>query len=164
MKHGDFGCFYLSENLGDSVDSKWPAKKFDWEDYLYELPQTLPDSLHQQAGKQRCDVMSLCNLYAFFLFFFPYCRYLAFFWLNLSLAVDNSNILWWIPFSAVDGPIILYNDQNFCFHLGSTINEAKDQCINPEGFASFIGLLESIPLHETGSDNGSSDYSMPDSR
>ncbi|XP_073223698.1 uncharacterized protein [Cicer arietinum] len=114
VKHGDFGCFYLSENLGDSVDSKWPAKKFDWEDYLYELPQTLPDSLHQQA--------------------------------------------------AVDGPIILYNDQNFCFHLGSTINEAKDQCINPEGFASFIGLLESIPLHETGSDNGSSDYSMPDSR
>ncbi|XP_024635859.1 uncharacterized protein [Medicago truncatula] len=114
VKHGDFGCFYLSENLGDLVDSKWLAKKDDWEDYLYELPQPLPDALHQQA--------------------------------------------------AVDGPVILYNDQNFCFHLSSTINEANDQCINPEGFASFIGLLESIPLHDTGSDNRSSDYSMPDSR
>ncbi|CAJ2627806.1 unnamed protein product [Trifolium pratense] len=113
VKHGDFGCFYLSENLDDSVDSKWPPKKDDREDYLYELPQPLPDALHQQA---------------------------------------------------VDGPVILYNDQNFCFHLSSTINQAKDQCINPEGFASFIGLLESIPLIDAGSDNESSDYSMPDSR
>ncbi|CAK8571876.1 unnamed protein product [Lathyrus sativus] len=114
VKHGDFGCFYLAENLDDSVESKWPAKKDDWENYLYELPQPLPNDLHQQAE--------------------------------------------------VDGPIILYSDQNFCFYLSSTINEAKDQCINPEGFASFIGLLESIPLHDTGSDNASSDYSMPDSR
>ncbi|CAI8602923.1 unnamed protein product [Vicia faba] len=114
VKHGDFGCFYLAENLDDSVESKWPAKKDDWEDYLYELPQPLPNDLHQQAE--------------------------------------------------VDGPIILYSDQNFCFYLSSTINEAKDQCINPEGFASFIGLLGSIPLHDTGSDNSSSDYSMPDSR
>ncbi|KAL5068174.1 hypothetical protein RYX36_019061 [Vicia faba] len=114
VKHGDFGCFYLAENLDDSVESKWPAKKDDWEDYFYELPQPLPNDLHQQAE--------------------------------------------------VDGPIILYSDQNFCFYLSSTINEAKDQCINPEGFASFIGLLGSIPLHDTGSDNSSSDYSMPDSR
>ncbi|XP_058770917.1 uncharacterized protein LOC131644435 isoform X2 [Vicia villosa] len=114
VKHGDFGCFYLAENLDDSVESKWPAKKDDWEDYLYELPQPLPNNLHQQTE--------------------------------------------------VDGPIILYSDQNFCFYLSSNINEPKDQCINPEGFASFIGLLGSIPLHDTGSDDGSSDYSMPDSR
>jgi hypothetical protein len=37
VKHGDFGCFYLSENLGDLVDSKWLAKKDDWEDYLHFL-------------------------------------------------------------------------------------------------------------------------------
>lgn len=66
MKHGDFGCFYLAENLDDSVESKWPAKKDDWEDYLYELPQPLPNNLHQQAGKQRYDAISLCNLYTFF--------------------------------------------------------------------------------------------------
>lgn len=78
MKHGDFGCFYLSENLGDLVDSKWLAKKDDWEDYLYELPQPLPDALHQQAGKQRCDDISFCNLYALFRFFLIYCPYLTF--------------------------------------------------------------------------------------
>ncbi|CAJ1969377.1 unnamed protein product [Sphenostylis stenocarpa] len=61
------------------------------------------------------------------------------------------------------GPVNLYdNNQNFCFHLGPTVNETEDQCINPEGFASFIGLLESIPLHDSDSSNGSTDYSMPD--
>jgi hypothetical protein len=80
VKHGDFGCFYLSENLDDSVDSKWPPKKDDREDYLYELPQPLPDTLHQQPGKQRCDAISLCNRCAFFRFFFIYCAcaYLTF--------------------------------------------------------------------------------------
>ncbi|KAH1060327.1 hypothetical protein GLYMA_02G144500v4 [Glycine max] len=114
VKDGDFGCFYLSENLDEPEDSKQIAKKTDWEDYLYELPQPLPDALHQHATP--------------------------------------------------GGPVNLYNSQNFCFHLGPTISEAEDQCINPEGFASFIGLLESIPLHDTGSSNGSADYSMPDLR
>ncbi|GAV87925.1 Pkinase domain-containing protein/PP2C domain-containing protein [Cephalotus follicularis] len=40
----------------------------------------------------------------------------------------------------------------------------KDQCINPEGFAKFLGLLESIPFHFAGSDHGSSEFSFPDSR
>lgn len=79
MKHGDFGCFYLAENLDDSVESKWPAKKDDWENYLYELPQPLPSGFHQQAGKQRCDAILLHNLYAFFRFFLIYCRYFTFF-------------------------------------------------------------------------------------
>lgn len=63
----------------------------------------------------------------------------------------------------VGGPVNLYN-QNFCFHLGLTINGANEQCINPESFASFIGLLESIPLHDTGLNNGSFDSSFPDTR
>lgn len=67
-------------------------------------------------------------------------------------------------FLDVDGPVNLYNKQNFCFDLGMTVNGAKEQCINPEAFASFIGLLESIPLHDTGSNNGSFDSSMPDTR
>ncbi|XP_022640333.1 uncharacterized protein LOC106771884 isoform X5 [Vigna radiata var. radiata] len=65
---------------------------------------------------------------------------------------------------ASGGLVDLYNNQNFCFDYGPTINEAEDRCINPEGFASFIGLLESIPLHDNDSRNGSSDYSMPDLR
>lgn len=81
-------------------------------------------------------------------------------WLNLSVEIQYSG--WFL--SALDGPVNLYNEQNFCFHLGPTVSEAKDQCINPEGFASFIGILGSIPLNDTGSNNGSSDYSMPDLR
>lgn len=69
-----------------------------------------------------------------------------------------------VSFSEIDGPVNLYNNQNFCFHLGPIVNEAKDQCINPEGFANFIGILESIPLQDTGPNNGSSDYSMPNLR
>ncbi|MED6184314.1 hypothetical protein PIB30_046255 [Stylosanthes scabra] len=112
VKHGDFGCFYLSENLDELMDSKQPTKRTDWEDYLYELPQPLPDT-HQHS---------------------------------------------------VSGPVYLYDNQNFCLQLGPTVNESKEQCMNPEAFASFIGLLESIPLHDTGSHNGSSGYSMPESR
>ncbi|KAK9282547.1 hypothetical protein L1049_005468 [Liquidambar formosana] len=62
------------------------------------------------------------------------------------------------------GPLNLYNDQNLCFHFGMSIDGVKDQCINPEGFASFLGLLESIPIHNTGSNYGSYDYPMPDLR
>ncbi|BBH10266.1 Protein phosphatase 2C family protein [Prunus dulcis] len=59
------------------------------------------------------------------------------------------------------GPLNLYHDQNFCLHLGITV-DAKDQCLNPEGFASFLALLESIPFHDAGSNNGSFEHSMPD--
>jgi len=68
------------------------------------------------------------------------------------------------PFSASGGLVDLYNNQNFCFDYGPTVNETEGRCINPEGFASFIGLLETIPLNDTDASNGSSDYSMPDLR
>lgn len=45
-----------------------------------------------------------------------------------------------------------------------TTDGFKDQCINPEGFASFLGLLESIPFHNIDSNYGSFEYAMPDSR
>ncbi|TYK30101.1 putative protein phosphatase 2C 51 isoform X2 [Cucumis melo var. makuwa] len=48
------------------------------------------------------------------------------------------------------GSVNVYTDQSLCFHLGMI--GAKDQCFNPEGFASFIGLLESIPFHDPGPD------------
>lgn len=58
----------------------------------------------------------------------------------------------------------LYHDHNLCFHLGMATDGAKDQCINPEGFASFIGFLESIPFHDGGLNNGSFEYETPNLR
>ncbi|XP_028804085.1 uncharacterized protein LOC114759155 isoform X2 [Neltuma alba] len=112
VKYGDDACFYLSENLDEAMDYKQPSTKTNWLNYLYELPEPLPDALHQRSG----------------------------------------------------GPVNLYDDQNFCFHLGMAVNGVNEQCINPEFFASFIGLLESIPLHDTGSNNGSFNSSTPDTR
>ncbi|GFQ07456.1 probable inactive protein kinase at3g63330 [Phtheirospermum japonicum] len=48
------------------------------------------------------------------------------------------------------GPLDLYNDQNTCLHFGMYMNEDKDRCMNSDGFASFLGLLESIPFHNAG--------------
>ncbi|KAJ6306595.1 hypothetical protein OIU78_021836 [Salix suchowensis] len=62
------------------------------------------------------------------------------------------------------GPLNLYNDQNMCLHFGMTIDGVKDQCIHHEGFANFLGLLESIPFHDAGSNYGSTEYAMPDLR
>ncbi|XP_054801635.1 uncharacterized protein LOC129305686 isoform X2 [Prosopis cineraria] len=112
VKYGDIGCFYLSENLDEAMNYKQPATKTDWLNYLYKVPEPLPDALRQHSGS----------------------------------------------------PVNLYNHQNFCFHFGMTVNGANEQCINPESLASFIGLLESIPLHESGSTNGSFDSSIPNMR
>ncbi|XP_052291940.1 probable protein phosphatase 2C 51 isoform X7 [Citrus sinensis] len=108
--HGSFGCFYLSENLNDNVDSTFGAQKDDPEDYVYDLSQTLPDTLNHQYGE-------LLNL---------------------------------------------YNDQNMCLHFGTTMDGIKDQCFKPGGFASFVGLLESIPFLDVGSEYGSNEYVMPE--
>ncbi|RVW54695.1 hypothetical protein CK203_071917 [Vitis vinifera] len=67
-------------------------------------------------------------------------------------------------FLILGGPLNLYNGQNLCLHFGMTTDGFKDQCINPEGFASFLGLLESIPFHNSDSNYGSFEYAMPDSR
>ena len=62
------------------------------------------------------------------------------------------------------GQVNLYHDQNLCLHPGVNADGAKDQCINPEGFSSFIGFLESIPFHDSDSNNGSSEYEVPNLR
>ncbi|KAK2987137.1 hypothetical protein RJ640_019697 [Escallonia rubra] len=62
------------------------------------------------------------------------------------------------------GTMNLYSDKNTCLKYGKTIDEGKDQCINPEGFASFLGLLESIPFHNTGSDHEPYERAVHDSR
>ncbi|XP_041021198.1 uncharacterized protein LOC121262678 isoform X2 [Juglans microcarpa x Juglans regia] len=111
-KNCNFGYFHLFENLDEHMDYPLQAGKDDQTDYMYDLPQALPEALDQQCG----------------------------------------------------GPLDLHNDQSLCFYLGMTVDGAKDQCINPEGFASFLGLLQSIPLHDTGSNYGSFEYAMPDLR
>lgn len=58
----------------------------------------------------------------------------------------------------------MYSGQNLCFHFDMTTDGLKDQCINPEGFGSFLGLLESIPLDKSDSSHGSFEHTMPDSR
>ncbi|CAK9143758.1 unnamed protein product [Ilex paraguariensis] len=61
-------------------------------------------------------------------------------------------------------PLNLYNDQHMCLHFGMTGDGDRDKCINPEGFARFLGLLESIPIHSTGSTHESSEHATPDLR
>lgn len=59
----------------------------------------------------------------------------------------------------VGGSVNVYTDQSLCFHLGMI--GANGQCFNPEGFASFIGLLESIPFHDPGPDYQLFEHSPP---
>lgn len=46
----------------------------------------------------------------------------------------------------------MYNEQNTCMLFGMNVDANYDQCTNQEGFARFLGLLGSIPLHSNGSD------------
>ncbi|KAJ9188083.1 hypothetical protein P3X46_003477 [Hevea brasiliensis] len=108
-KRGNFGCYFLSENLNNMDTLR--AQNNDKENYVYGLPQALPEAFSNQYG----------------------------------------------------GPLNLYNDLNLCLNFGMTVG-VKDQCTNPEDFASFLGLLESIPFHDTGSKFGSTEYAAPDLR
>ncbi|EPS72665.1 hypothetical protein M569_02089, partial [Genlisea aurea] len=48
------------------------------------------------------------------------------------------------------GSLGIYSDQHSCLHLGSQVSEDDDRCSHSDGFARFLGLLESIPFHYTG--------------
>ncbi|OVA05388.1 Protein kinase domain [Macleaya cordata] len=62
------------------------------------------------------------------------------------------------------GPLNLYTDQNLCLNFGMDIEE-KGQCINPEGFTRFLGLLESIPFVNVDLNSSESfGYETPNSR
>ncbi|AEE80468.1 kinase superfamily protein [Arabidopsis thaliana] len=51
----------------------------------------------------------------------------------------------------------------WCLPSGTATNENQDQCINPDSFATFLGLLESVPLHGFGAKNGTDEIPFPDS-
>ncbi|WCJ21596.1 Protein phosphatase 2C family protein [Euphorbia peplus] len=109
-KHGNFGCYYLSENLNDA--STMQDRTNSTESYLYDLPQALPEAFSHHY----------------------------------------------------DGPLNLYNDLSLCWNFGTIGGGAKDQCPNPDGFATFLGLLESIPFPGDGSNYWSNDYATPNLR
>lgn len=61
------------------------------------------------------------------------------------------------------GILNLSAEETMCLHFGLTIDGVQEQCINPEAFANFLNLLESISFHDDSS-HESSDYAMPNSR
>ncbi|GMH20864.1 hypothetical protein Nepgr_022706 [Nepenthes gracilis] len=62
------------------------------------------------------------------------------------------------------GSLNLYSEKDMCFNFGMAFDGHKDQCIYQEGFASFLGLLESIPLHNTGPNFESFEHGKPEMR
>ena len=40
----------------------------------------------------------------------------------------------------------LYRDQDLCLSFQLASEDANKKCLNPEGFASFFGLIRSIPF------------------
>ncbi|KAI3979807.1 hypothetical protein MKX01_013902 [Papaver californicum] len=62
------------------------------------------------------------------------------------------------------GPLNLYTDQNLCLNFGLEVKE-KGQCINPESFTRFLGILESIPFANVDSNfSESAGYETPNSK
>lgn len=61
------------------------------------------------------------------------------------------------------GSVDLYKDQKLCWH--SEIHEGdKGKCTSPEVFASFLGLLDSIPYHNSATNSSESYGQLPDFR
>ncbi|KAL1825969.1 hypothetical protein DCAR_0314168 [Daucus carota subsp. sativus] len=75
---------------------------------------------------------------------------------------DQSQALPYPLNSYCGGSLDLYSDQNMCLRYGMTNDGHRDQC--PEGIASFLSLLESIPIYNVGSDYGSNEHTVPYSR
>ncbi|KAK6141367.1 hypothetical protein DH2020_024884 [Rehmannia glutinosa] len=82
------------------------------------------------------------------------------FYLSENLDVNDDYTFWVHKDDRIRGPLDLYNDQHICVHFGMYIDEDKDQCMNSDGFARFLGLLESIPFHNT----GQNEHVTPDTR
>ncbi|XP_057863607.2 uncharacterized protein LOC131071684 isoform X2 [Cryptomeria japonica] len=55
------------------------------------------------------------------------------------------------------GQLDLYHDHELCLSLQLVSEEGNRKCLNPEGFASFFGLIRSIPFdsHQSNSTKGS---------
>ncbi|CAN4093393.1 unnamed protein product [Withania somnifera] len=85
------------------------------------------------------------------------------FWVQKDVDEYEHELLHALPDSigqSSGGALDIYNGQHMCVHFGMNFSDDNDQCINPEGFARFLGLLESIPFN----DNSTNDHTRADSR
>ncbi|XP_047263967.1 uncharacterized protein LOC107853145 isoform X5 [Capsicum annuum] len=85
------------------------------------------------------------------------------FWVQKDVDEYEHGLLHALPDSvghSSGGALDLYNDQHMCVHFGMNFSDNNNQCINPEGFARFLGLLESIPFN----DSSTNDHARADSR
>ncbi|KAK4492507.1 hypothetical protein RD792_003318 [Penstemon davidsonii] len=81
------------------------------------------------------------------------------FYLSENLDVNDDYTFWIhkddhesmsdLAYALTGGPLDSYHDQHICTHFGMYIDEDNDQCMNSDGFARFVGLLQSIPFHST---------------
>lgn len=62
------------------------------------------------------------------------------------------------------GPLNLYREQMMCLHYGKSNGGDRDQCINPDGLASFLGFLESLPPHTIEPNQESFERTSPNTR
>ncbi|KAI7737817.1 hypothetical protein M8C21_028753 [Ambrosia artemisiifolia] len=62
------------------------------------------------------------------------------------------------------GPLNLYREQMMCLHFGKSSGGDRDQCINPEGLASFLGFLESLPTSNVKQNHESFERATPNKR
>ncbi|KAL3849901.1 hypothetical protein ACJIZ3_011783 [Penstemon smallii] len=62
---------------------------------------------------------------------------------------DDQESLSDLAYALTGGPLDSYHDQHICTHFGMYIDEDNDQCMNSDGFARFVGFLQSIPFHST---------------
>lgn len=88
------------------------------------------------------------------------------YWLLLILLLLFSNVgfltIHRCPLFFIDsgGLKNFYEEQNMCMFCAFTADGDNGRCTNSEGFTSFLGLLGSIPFHNTGPD----EHTAPDSR
>ncbi|XP_076914191.1 uncharacterized protein LOC143573109 isoform X1 [Bidens hawaiensis] len=62
------------------------------------------------------------------------------------------------------GPLNVYREQMMCLHFGGSNDGDRDQCINPEGLASFLGFLESLPAPNVNQNQESFESATPNTR
>ncbi|KAJ9566900.1 hypothetical protein OSB04_002866 [Centaurea solstitialis] len=62
------------------------------------------------------------------------------------------------------GPLHVYRDQMMCLHFGRSSGGDRDQCINPDGLASFLGFLESLPAPSAEPNQESFERTTPNTR
>lgn len=100
----------------------------------------------------------------------PYLTYLTIVMVSrlplFSFFLSSTSFNSWFVICYVNAgrPLNLYRDQMMCLHYGRSNGGDRDQCINPEGLASFLGFLESLPSHTIEPNQESYEPTSPNTR